>query len=74
MPEVPLLKPSEVIYAFKKYGWKVHRQRGSHIMMVKEGHIATLSIPKHDQVARGTLRGLLKISGISLDDFLKTIR
>lgn len=54
MPAVPLLRPKEVVKAFKKLGWEAVRQRGSHIILVKEGHIATLSVPNHLEVARGT--------------------
>jgi predicted RNA binding protein YcfA (HicA-like mRNA interferase family) len=55
MPLVPLLKSRQVVKAFEKLGWEVARQRGSHIILTKEGHIATLSVPNHPEVARGTL-------------------
>ena len=55
MPVLPLLKSREVVKAFKRIGWEVARQRGSHIILTKEGHIATLSVPNHPTVARGTL-------------------
>jgi predicted RNA binding protein YcfA (HicA-like mRNA interferase family) len=74
MPTVPILKPREVVKAFRKFGWNVARQRGSHIILVKEGHIATLSIPNHPEVARGTLRSLVARAGIALDDFLKALK
>ena len=32
---------------FEKLGWQIARQRGSHIIMVKDGQIASLSIPDH---------------------------
>lgn len=70
MPEVPLLKPREVVKAFKKLGWAVSRQRGSHIILTKEGHIATLSVPDHPQVARGTLRALIARAGLTIEEFL----
>ena len=50
MPLVPLLPPRKVVKAFEKLDWRVVRQRGSHIIMTKEGHIATLSIPQHTQL------------------------
>ncbi len=59
MPPIPLLKPTLVVKAFENLGWAVVRQKGSHIIMTREGHIATLSIPKHKEVARRTLRGLI---------------
>jgi len=74
MTSVPVLKPKEVVKAFKKLGWEVVRQRGSHIILTKEGHIATLSVPNHSEIARGTLRSLIARAGITLDEFLKVLR
>jgi predicted RNA binding protein YcfA (HicA-like mRNA interferase family) len=73
MPPVPVLRPKEVIYAFEKLGWAIARQKGSHIIMTKPGKIATLSIPNHSEVARGTLRDLINRSGESLEEFVKYV-
>ncbi|MCX6841116.1 MAG: type II toxin-antitoxin system HicA family toxin [candidate division WOR-3 bacterium] len=69
MPPVPLLRPREVVRAFERLGWSVARQRGSHIVMTKPGHVATLSIPDHPEVARGTLRVLISKAGLMVDEF-----
>ncbi len=73
MPPVPLLRPRDVVKAFKNLGWEVARQRGSHIILTREDHIATLSIPQHDYVARGTLRSLMARAGITLEEFLEVL-
>ena len=73
MPPIPILRPREVVKAFEKLGWTVDRQRGSHIILIKEGHIATLSIPNHPTVARGTLRSLIARAGVSIEDFLAAL-
>ncbi len=73
MPAVPLLKPREVVKAFEKLGWQIARQKGSHVIMTKEGHIATLSIPNHPEVARGTLRSLIARAGITVEQFLESL-
>jgi predicted RNA binding protein YcfA (HicA-like mRNA interferase family) len=73
MPSIPLLKPREVVKAFRKCGWEVARQKGSQIIMTKEGHIATLSIPNHPEVARGTLRSLISKAGLTVDEFLNIL-
>lgn len=70
MPSVPVLRPREVVKAFEKLGWTVARQRGSHIILAHEGHIVTLSVPNHPEVARGTLRTLIARAGITLEEFL----
>ncbi len=51
MPAVPVLRPREVVKAFEKLGWVVARQQGSHIILTKKGHIATLSVPNHPGLA-----------------------
>ena len=73
MPPVPILKPQQVIQAFGKLGWEVARQRGSHIILTEPGHIATLSVPNHPQVARGTLRSLIAKAGVSIEAFLEAL-
>jgi predicted RNA binding protein YcfA (HicA-like mRNA interferase family) len=46
------------------------RQRGSHMILLKPGHMATLSVPDHREVAKGTLRSLIRSSGLSVEEFL----
>lgn len=72
MPPVPLLSPSDVIKIFQRLGWQIVRQKGSHIIMTKPGHMATLSIPNHQEVARGTLRSLIAKAGLTIEQFLDT--
>ena len=70
MPPVPVLPPSDVIKIFQRLGWQIVRQKGSHIIMTRPGHIATLSIPNHAEVARGTLRSLIAKAGLTIEQFL----
>lgn len=74
MPPLPVLSGREVVRIFERLGWHVARQRGSHIIMIKEGHIATLSIPDHKEVGRGTLRSLIRAAGITVDEFVQAAK
>ncbi|MBM3839279.1 MAG: type II toxin-antitoxin system HicA family toxin [Verrucomicrobia bacterium] len=71
MPALPVLSGRKVVRAFEKLGWQVARQRGSHIIMVKEDQNVTLSIPNHKEVAKGTLRSLIRAAGITIDEFTR---
>lgn len=71
MPHLPRLSGKKVVEIFEQLGWEVVRRRSSHIIMAKEGHMATLSIPDHKEVAQGTLRSLIRSSGITVDEFIK---
>ncbi|MFO1429387.1 MAG: type II toxin-antitoxin system HicA family toxin [Candidatus Competibacteraceae bacterium] len=69
MPPLPTLSGKEVIKVFEAAGWEVARPRGSHIVLVKEGEMATLSVPDHREVARGTLRSLIRSAGLTVAEF-----
>ena len=71
MALLPSISGREVVQAFARDGWQMVRQRGSHMILVKEGHIATLSVPDHREVAKGTLRSLIRSSGLTVEGFLK---
>jgi predicted RNA binding protein YcfA (HicA-like mRNA interferase family) len=73
MPALPVLSGRKVVRVFEKLGWEVARQRGSHIIMVKEGEIVTLSVPDHREIAKGTLRSLIRTAGITVDEFVRQL-
>jgi predicted RNA binding protein YcfA (HicA-like mRNA interferase family) len=69
MAALPTLSGREVVKAFAKDGWQMVHQRGSHMILVKTGHMATLSVPDHREVAKGTLRSLIRSSGLTVEEF-----
>ncbi len=73
MPALPVLSGRKVVRVFEKLGWQIVRQRGSHIIMVKENEIATLSVPDHKEIAKGTLRSLIRTAGITVDEFVSEL-
>ena len=74
MPTLPNLSGKAVVKAFERDGWEKARQRGSHVVMVKDGSMATLSVPDHKEVAKGTLRSLIRASGLNVDEFIELTR
>jgi predicted RNA binding protein YcfA (HicA-like mRNA interferase family) len=73
-PSIPIISGREVVQAFELLGWRVARQNGSHIIMIKSGEIVTLSIPDHKEVARGTLRSLIRSANLTVAEFVALIR
>ena len=70
MPVLPVLSGREVVQVFERFGWQVARQRGSHIILIKPEHIATLSVPDHKEIAKGTLRSLIRAAGLTPEAFI----
>lgn len=60
----------DAVKIFQKFGYTVDHQTGSHIILYHPAK-ATLSIPNHKELAPGLLRGLIRKSGITVDEFLK---
>ena len=69
MPKLPVISGADAVRAFERTGWRQDRQRGSHVVMLKAGQMASLSIPQHRTLAPGTLRSLIRASGMSVEDF-----
>jgi predicted RNA binding protein YcfA (HicA-like mRNA interferase family) len=65
------LKGREVIRAFERAGFTVVRSSGSHTIMKKAGQLGTLSIPIHGgrDFKLGTLKGLIRTSGLTEEQF-----
>jgi predicted RNA binding protein YcfA (HicA-like mRNA interferase family) len=58
------------VKAFERAGWRVRGQVGSHVMMTKTGERANLTVPQHKELSVGTLRKLIKVAGLTVDQFL----
>ena len=72
MAKIPVLSGKELIAVLKGLGFQVLRQKGSHISLQK-GVYRTV-VPLHDELARGTLLGILKQCGLSKEDLITLIK
>jgi predicted RNA binding protein YcfA (HicA-like mRNA interferase family) len=70
VPPLPEVSGRQAVAAFERAGFTISRQRGSHIIMTRPGHPATLSIPDHRRLKPGTLRALIRKAGLSVEEFL----
>jgi predicted RNA binding protein YcfA (HicA-like mRNA interferase family) len=65
----------QVVKAFERAGWRIARVRSSHVILERNGFVATLSVPVHKgkNVKRGTLRDLIKDAELSVEEFLEYV-
>ena len=73
MAALPSVSGERAVRVFQKAGWIKDRQRGSHVILIKTGHAASLSVPQHREVAPGTLRALIRAAGMSVDEFVALV-
>lgn len=74
MPRLPACTPTEVERALLRAGFFLHHTRGSHryYRHPTTGRITAVAFHARD-VKRGTLHGILKQAGLSLEEFLKLL-
>ncbi len=72
MPRLPVLSGRELIRLLQTAGFVVVRQKGSHVSLQK-GQFRTV-VPLHEELAKGTLLGILKQCGMSRDDLEGMLR
>lgn len=74
MPKLPVISGEKAIKTFIKIGYKITRQKGSHIRLHHEDrHKEPLTIPNHKVLDKGLLRRLLRDSRLSVSDFLELL-
>jgi len=73
MPRLPALKSKEVIIIIERIGFYFIRQKGSHRIYTKNN--IGITIPYHNkELKKGTLRHIIKQSGLTVEEFLKLHR
>jgi predicted RNA binding protein YcfA (HicA-like mRNA interferase family) len=67
---LPRISGREVAAALARIGYQLDRQKGSHMVLraAAPPH-RRIVVPDHREVAKGTLRAILRQAGISVDEF-----
>lgn len=71
MPKLPVLSGQEVRRVLESHGFQWVRQRGSHMVMqqVIECGTITVPVPDHSELRTGTLRSIIRQSGLAVEVF-----
>ena len=72
MPSLPVVSGAETVRALQRLGFVVVRQRGSHIVLRRASQGCV--VPNHRELKTGTLSGVLKQAGISVEEFVNALK
>jgi predicted RNA binding protein YcfA (HicA-like mRNA interferase family) len=66
----------DVVKILNKLGFSIIRQSGSHMILIKEDSQGkrTVVVPKHKELAKGTLLSIISQSGLSKEEFLNKLK
>jgi predicted RNA binding protein YcfA (HicA-like mRNA interferase family) len=73
MSKLPVVSGRECIRALQAAGFRIDRKRGSHVVLIKAGAIP-VTVPLHDPLKRGTLRGIVRDAGLTVADFNRLLK
>jgi predicted RNA binding protein YcfA (HicA-like mRNA interferase family) len=71
LSKLPLLSWREVVKALSKVGFKTDRQKGSHIILVKDDRI--VPVPRHAEIKRELLMEIIAEAGLTTEEFLRLL-
>ncbi len=72
MSKLPITSARDLLKILHKIGYDVDHQTGSHIILRNKDYPhRRITVPNHKEIARGTLRSIIKQSGLTLEEFLK---
>jgi predicted RNA binding protein YcfA (HicA-like mRNA interferase family) len=72
LSRLPLLSWREVVKALTKAGFQVARQKGSHLILIKNEFI--VPVPKHQEIKRGLLLEIIAEANLTKEEFLKLLK
>jgi predicted RNA binding protein YcfA (HicA-like mRNA interferase family) len=70
MPRAPRVTGRDLVRAFRRLGFEVISQSGSHVHLVRPGEALVITIPVHARktLGVGLLAAILRQAGVSMDD------
>jgi len=72
--KLPVLSGSDAVRAFRKIGYEFDEQHGSHMILRHAiPPYRRLSVPNHKELAKGTLRALIREAGITVEEFAELL-
>ena len=70
MSQFPVLSGRDAVRVFAKLGYAVDHQTGSHIILRQNRPpYRRLTVPDHRELAKGTLRALIRQAGLTAEAF-----
>jgi predicted RNA binding protein YcfA (HicA-like mRNA interferase family) len=74
MKKLPVISGRDLSRALSKFAYLHDHQRGSHIILRHQDQPhRRLTIPDHKEIAKGTLKNIIREAGLTLEELLKIL-
>lgn len=72
MSRLAVCSGADAVKVFRRIGYEVDHQTGSHIIL-RHSSGRRLTVPNHRELAKGTLRALIRDSGLTKEQFVELL-
>lgn len=73
MSKLPSISGKECIKVLEKIGFYQKRRESSHIIMRRDEPFIQVVVPDHQELAKGTLRAIIRDAGLSVDELISLL-
>jgi predicted RNA binding protein YcfA (HicA-like mRNA interferase family) len=70
MSKLPSISGKECVKALENIGFYQKRRESSHIIMRRDDPFAQVVVPDHDEIAKGTLRAIIRDTDLTVEEFI----
>ena len=73
--KLPVVSGADAVRAFGRMSYEVDHQTGGHIILRRQDPPQRrLSVPNHKELAKGTLRALIREAGLTVEEFVEPLK
>lgn len=74
MSKLPVVSGVDVVKGLAKLGYELDHQTGSHmILRQRNPPYRRITVPRHREIAKGTLRAIIRDTGLTVEEFMKLL-
>ncbi len=73
MSKLPSISGKDCIKVLEKIGFYQKRRESSHIIMRRDKPFNQVVVPDHQELAKGTLRAIIRDAGLSVEEFISLL-
>ena len=73
MSKLPSISGKNCVKALQKVGFYLKRRESSHVILRRDNPFAQVVVPDHSELAKGTLRAILREVDLSEEEFIRVL-
>jgi predicted RNA binding protein YcfA (HicA-like mRNA interferase family) len=73
MSKLPSISGKNCVKALQKVGFYLKRRESSHVILRRDNPFAQVVVPDHSELAKGTLRAILREVDLSVEEFIRLL-